>query len=163
MTRVALRVVSRPRSISVASGAKRTLSRIFDLDSAISLSLDLGARGVDRGGEYRERGAGPFASACHTRRPMESAVDDRRRLVSNKLQSATLAHPDREMAIVNVHDRAGLRDLGRHPFGHQRGAIALAAPSSAESITATPLGREGEVPSCRGGRRPGCVAIGTGG
>jgi hypothetical protein len=63
MTRVALRVVSRPRSISVASGAKRTLSRIFDLDSAISLSLDLGARGVDRGGEYRERGAGPFASA----------------------------------------------------------------------------------------------------
>jgi hypothetical protein len=60
---LALRVVSRPRSISVDSGAKRTLSRIFDLDSAISLSLDLGARGVDRGGEYWERGAGPFASA----------------------------------------------------------------------------------------------------
>ena len=61
---MALRVVSRPCSISVASGAKRTLSRIFDLDSAITLSLDcLGARGVDRGVDYWERGAGSFAAA----------------------------------------------------------------------------------------------------
>jgi hypothetical protein len=51
--KAALLVVSRPCSISVASGAKRTLSRIFDLD----------ARGVDRGVDYWERGAGPFASA----------------------------------------------------------------------------------------------------
>ena len=86
-------------------------------------------------------------------------MDDRRRLVSNKLQSATLAHPDREMAIVNVHDRAGLRDLGRNPFGHQRGAIALAAPSSAESITATPWGREANV-GLPPRRRAGRAAVG---
>jgi hypothetical protein len=35
-----------------------------------------------------------------------SDVDDRRRLVSNKFPSATLAHPNREMAVVDVHDRA---------------------------------------------------------
>ena len=31
--------------------------------------------------------------------------------------------PDREIAIVNVHDRAGHQDLGRHPSGHERGAV----------------------------------------
>jgi hypothetical protein len=94
---------------------------------------------------------------------MDSAVDDRRRLVSNKLPGAPLAHPAREITIVNVHDRAGHQDLGRHPSGHERGAVPLAAPSSAESITATPWGREGEVPSCRRGRRAGRAAIGAGG
>ena len=34
-----------------------------------------------------------------------------------------LAHPDCEIAIVNVHNGACHRDLGRHPPGHQRGAI----------------------------------------
>ena len=34
-----------------------------------------------------------------------------------------LAHPDREIAIVNVHDCAGHRDLGRHPSGRERGAF----------------------------------------
>ena len=34
-----------------------------------------------------------------------SALDDRRRLVGNELPSATLSHPDREVAIVN-DDRA---------------------------------------------------------
>ena len=45
-----------------------------------------------------------------------SALHDRRWLVNNKLPGATLAHPDRDIAIVNVHDRAGHQDLGRHPF-----------------------------------------------
>ena len=92
-----------------------------------------------------------------------SALDDRRRLVSDEPPGATFASPNGEVAIVNVHDRAGHQDLCRHPFGHQLGAIALAAPSSAESITATPWGREGEVPSCRGGRRPGWAKNGAGG
>src|SRR4029077_17581931 len=52
-----------------------------------------------------------------------SAVDDRRWLVSNKLPGAPLAHPNSEVAIVDVRDRARDRDLGRHPSGHQRGAI----------------------------------------
>ena len=35
-----------------------------------------------------------------------------------------LAHPDREIAIVDVHDPpAGNRDLGRHPAGDERGAV----------------------------------------
>jgi hypothetical protein len=44
-------------------------------------------------------------------------------VVSNKLPGATLAHPNSEVAIVDVHDRACDRDLGCHPTGHQRGAI----------------------------------------
>jgi hypothetical protein len=52
-----------------------------------------------------------------------STVDDRRRLVGDKLPCTMLARPDREIAIVNAHDRAGHRDLGRHPSGHERGAI----------------------------------------
>jgi len=35
-----------------------------------------------------------------------------------------LAHPDCEIAIVDVHDSpAGNRDLGRHPAGDERGAV----------------------------------------
>jgi hypothetical protein len=83
------------------------------------------------------------------------AGHDRCRLVSNELPGATIAHPDREVTIVNVHDR----DLGRHPSGHQRGAIALAAPSSAESITATPWGREANV-GLPPRRRAGRAAVG---
>src|SRR6266404_6134614 len=52
-----------------------------------------------------------------------SAVDDRRRLVGDELPDSLLAHPYREIAIVNVHHRAGRRDLGRHPSSHERGAI----------------------------------------
>ena len=35
-----------------------------------------------------------------------SALDDRRRLVGDEFPDAVLAHPDRQVAIVNVHDRA---------------------------------------------------------
>ena len=53
-----------------------------------------------------------------------SAVDDRRRLVGDELPAAMLAHPDCEIAIVDVHDPpASNRDLGRHPAGDERGAI----------------------------------------
>ncbi len=31
------------------------------------------------------------------------------------------AHPDSEIAIVDVHDPASNRDLGRHPAGDERG------------------------------------------
>jgi len=41
-----------------------------------------------------------------------SALDDRRRQVGDKLPVAVLAHPDRKIAIVNVHDRASHRDPG---------------------------------------------------
>ena len=86
---------------------KRTLSRIFDLD----------ARGVDRGVDYWERGAGPLrlgvAHRRHTRRAM-SALDDRRRLVSDEPPGATFASPNGEVAIVNVHDDTGHQDLCRH-------------------------------------------------
>ena len=34
-----------------------------------------------------------------------SAVDDRRRLIGDELPGSSLAHPYREIAIVNVHDR----------------------------------------------------------
>jgi len=35
-----------------------------------------------------------------------------------------LAHPDRELAIVDVHyPFAGNRDIGRHPAGDERGAV----------------------------------------
>jgi hypothetical protein len=42
-----------------------------------------------------------------------SALNDRRRLICDKLPGAVLAHPDREIAIVNVYDRASDQDLGR--------------------------------------------------
>jgi hypothetical protein len=52
-----------------------------------------------------------------------SDVDNWRRLVSHELPGATLAHPNRKIAIVNVHDRAGHQYLGRHPSGHERRAV----------------------------------------
>ena len=52
-----------------------------------------------------------------------SALDDRRRLVSDEPPGATFASPNGEVAIVNVHDRAGHQDLCRHPSGHERGAV----------------------------------------
>lgn len=51
-----------------------------------------------------------------------STIDDGRWLISNKLPGAVFAHPDREIAIVNVHDRARHQHLGRHPPGDERGA-----------------------------------------
>jgi hypothetical protein len=51
-----------------------------------------------------------------------STIDDGRWLISNKLPGAVFAHPDCE-AILDVHDRAGYRNLGRHSPGHERGAI----------------------------------------
>ena len=50
-------------------------------------------------------------------------LNDRRWLVGDKLPGAVLAHPDREIAIVNVHNRAGHQDLCSHFSGHERGAI----------------------------------------
>jgi hypothetical protein len=62
-----------------------------------------------------------MADLCGDRR---SAVDDRRWLISDELPAAMLAHPDREIAIVDVHDPpAGDRDLGRHPAGDECGAV----------------------------------------
>ena len=52
-----------------------------------------------------------------------SALDDRRWLVGDKLPGAPLAYPNSEIAIVNVHDRAGHQDLCRHSSSHERGAI----------------------------------------
>ena len=52
-----------------------------------------------------------------------SALDDRRWLVSDKLPGAVLPYPNSEIAIVNVHDRAGHQDLRRHSSGHERGAV----------------------------------------
>ena len=52
-----------------------------------------------------------------------SALDDRRRLIGDEFPDAVLAHPDRQVPIVNVHDRAFHQNLGRHPAGHQRGAF----------------------------------------
>jgi hypothetical protein len=46
-----------------------------------------------------------------------------RRLVSDEPPGATFASPNGEVAIVNVHDRAGHQDLCRHPSGHERGAV----------------------------------------
>jgi hypothetical protein len=52
-----------------------------------------------------------------------SAVDDRRRLVGDELPAAMLAHPDCEIAIVDVHGSpASNRDLA-HPAGDERGAV----------------------------------------
>ena len=65
----------------------------------------------------RASGASRFVGTCR------SAVDDRRWLVSNELPGALLAHPDREIAIVDVHNRAGHQDLCGHSSGHERGAI----------------------------------------
>ena len=90
------------------------------LESASTLGLEcLGTRGVERGAGTRTAKPEPRSLAliaCGA-----SALDNRRRLVSNKLPGAVLAGPDREVAIVDVHDRANDRDLGRHPSGHQRG------------------------------------------
>jgi hypothetical protein len=53
-----------------------------------------------------------------------SAVDNRRRLVGDELPTGMLAHPDREIAIVDVQDSpASNRDIGRHPAGDERGAV----------------------------------------
>ena len=49
--------------------------------------------------------------------------DDRCRLVRNELSGATLPHPNRKIAIVDVHNRAGYQYLGRHPSGYERGAV----------------------------------------
>ncbi len=49
-------------------------------------------------------------------------MDDWRWLVSNEFPSAMLAHPNRQIAIVDMHDSsAGHRHLGRHPSSHERG------------------------------------------
>jgi hypothetical protein len=52
-----------------------------------------------------------------------SGVDDRGWLVSDELPGAMLAYPNRKIAIVDVYDRAGYRNPGRHPSGHKRGAV----------------------------------------
>ena len=52
-----------------------------------------------------------------------SAVDDRRRLVGDELPGSLLAHPNRKITIVDLHDRPHHRDLGRHPSGHERSAV----------------------------------------
>ena len=69
------------------------------------------------------------AGGCHfeeqSSAPTEGQLpdDDRCRLVSNELPGATLPHPNRKIAIVDVHNRAGHQYLGRHPSGYERGAV----------------------------------------
>jgi hypothetical protein len=76
---------------------------------AEGLSPGLGIpKALSVGGEP-EHGTAVFGllAACGA-----SALDDRRRLISDEFPGAVLAGPDREGAIVNVHARASDQDLG---------------------------------------------------
>ena len=115
--------------------APAAISQKYRLSSASSVPRAERGASVRRTGlkddKYQERRAWAavlgLPADCAGRRFADrarlSAVDDRRRLVSNELPGATLAHPNRKIAIVNVHDRAGHQYLGRHPSGHERGAV----------------------------------------
>jgi hypothetical protein len=73
------------------------------------------------GGATRRGRVAPLEPQASAR--LMSGVDDRCWLVSNKLPGAMLAHPNRKIAIVDLYDRAGYRNPGRHPSGHERGAV----------------------------------------
>ena len=54
----------------------------------------------------------------------KSVVDNRGRLVGGKLPSVVLAQPDRQIAVVDVHDTpVGDPDLCSHPPGHKCRAV----------------------------------------
>jgi hypothetical protein len=117
-------IVGRPKKLSAISWAFRlaapALAIVGNARQSRSAASSLCAEALGHGG-YQERRAGSAVLALIARGA--STVDDRRRLVGDELPGTLLAHPDREEAIVDVHDGADHRDLGRHPAGHERSPI----------------------------------------